>query len=285
MRTRAPFITMIAAVASLVPALAFSGAWLPARGEYYSELSAARSFTDTYYDELGTRYSNPFSQRLEERRLSFYNELGWKNRASVQLRIPLVSRTYNVPDLNFATTETGFGDLQFGFRYKLHDGPSALALQVDYFAPMGYQTRTFPSLGSGYALAREQLLYGTGLRSWNTIVEASLGYQSYFTGLRSELTAGATVSHWIGSSLLVSGHFYGLQTIAAEKDTPEDYRLNIVGPELRYRVDDRLDVFAGSNHIASGRNVDHPDQYYVGMGFRQSKRNRLQGLLGNKTRP
>lgn len=284
MRTRASFIASLA-VASLVPALATAGAWLPARGEYYSELSAARAFADTYYDKLGNRYGLPSSLRYEERRLSFNNEIGWKKRASFQLAIPLVSETLNAPDFHYQATETGFGDLQLGFRFKLHDGPTALALQADYIAPMGYQHVTIPALGSGKAVAREQLLYGRGIRRWNSILELGLGYQSFFEGLRSQLTGQATVSHWLGASLLVSGHCSNLQTLAAKKDSPEDFRYTIVGPELRYRVDDRLDVFAGSNHLASGRNVNHPDQYYVGMGFRQSKRNRLQGLLGTKTRP
>jgi len=285
MRTRAPLLSLFALAACLLPAAALAGAWLPARGEYYSELAASRSFADTYYDALGARYSLPLSERLEGRRLDFYSELGWKKRASFQLGIPLVSETFSAPDFGYSATETGFGNLQLGFRFKLHDGPTALALQTDYIAPMGYQTRTFPTLGGGVAVARQQLLYGTGIKRWSTIVEAGLGYNSYFQGLRSQISATATVSQWFGSSLLVSGHFFGLQTLAATKDTPEDFRFNEVGPEVRYRVDDRLDVFAGSNHLASGRNFTHPDQYYVGMSFRQSKRNRLQGLLGTKTRP
>jgi hypothetical protein len=285
MRTRAPYIACLAMVASLVPALANAGAWLPARGEYYSEISAAREFADTYYDKLGARYPFPLSVRREQRRLTFYNELGWKKSVSVQLGIPLVSETLNAPDFRYSSTETGFGDVQVGFRFKLHDGRTALALQSDYIAPAGYQTRTSPTLGGNAAVAEQQLLYGTGLKSWNMIVEAGLGYRSYFVGRRSELTGAVTVSRWFGSSLLVSGHCYSLQTLAATKDSPEDFRYNRVGPELRYRVDDRLDVFVGSDHLASGRNVDHPDTYYAGVAYRQSKRDRLQGLLGNKTRP
>ena len=152
-------------------------------------------------------------------------------------------------------------------------------------APLGYQTRTLPVLGPGKQFARERLLYGMGLRNWNTFIEASLGYQSYFESLRPNLLADAQIGTWFGSSLLLLGHYHGYSTLSAAKDTPADIRYHVVGPELRYRVDDRVDVFLGSNHIAAGRNVDHPDAYYAGLAFRQSKHNRLQGLLGNKTRP
>jgi hypothetical protein len=52
-----------------------------------------------------------------------------------------------------------------------------------------------------------------------------------------------------------------------------------------YRVDDHLDVKAGSWSTASGKNVLHYDQFYVGVAFHQSKLNRLQGFSGSTKNP
>jgi hypothetical protein len=68
-------------------------------------------------------------------------------------------------------------------------------------------------------------------------------------------------------------------------DASPDATAHTVGPEIRYRVDDRLDVIAGSNHTAGGHHVDHVDEFYAGIAFRQTKLNRLQGFLGNLSRP
>ena len=285
MRPRAPFIALLVTAACLMASLATAGAWLPARGEYYSEISAGRSFVDTYYDSLGVRYVIPFSQRLEQRSLQFYNEFGWKKRVSLILSAPILSDTYNVPDFGYERTETGLGDLNLGFRFKLREGSSALALQTNWIAPLGYQARTFPALGSGKQIAMEQLLFGTGFKRWNAFVEASVAYASFFEPIRSRVSGSALVGWWSGSSLLVTGHYSNTRVLGGSARAFDDIGVQVVGPELRYRVDDRLDVFAGSNHIASGRNVNHSDGYYVGMAFRQTKLNRLQGLLGNKTRP
>jgi hypothetical protein len=285
MRASAPMFAMFVAAASLAPVVASAGAWLPARGEYYNEVTAARGFSDTYFDSAGARFGLPFSERLESRALDFYSEIGWRKGVSLILAAPLRSVTDNYPDFRLARTETGFGDIDVGFRFKLRGGATALALQVDLIAPLGYQTSTFPSLGSGNQAARERLVFGTAIKPWNMFVEASGGYQSYFASVRSDVQATADAGVWLGPSLLVIGNYTYFTVLGGSDLASDDVRGQVVSPEIRYRVDDRLDVFVGSAHDWTGRNVYHQDQYYVGMAFRQTKLNRLQGLLGNKTRP
>jgi hypothetical protein len=45
-------------------------------------------------------------------------------------------------------------------------------------------------------------------------------------------------------------------------------------------VDDRMDVFAGSWHTASGRNVLHTDQFFAGIAWKQTGLDRLAGAMG-----
>lgn len=262
-----------------------NGPWMPQRGEYYSEVSAGKEFADSFFDSAGAKFGVPNSGRLETKSLQFYNEIGWKKRVSLVLAAPVLSVTANRPDFAQSRTETGFGDLILGFKFKLKEGNTAAAIQAEWQAPLGYQTNTFPALGGGKQVARESFEIGTALPKWNAFAQGSAFYASYFEPIRSYGGATALAGVWFGSSLLVTGH-YSMFTVFGGSDLEnDDIGGQVVGPELRYRVDDRLDVFAGSNHTASGKNVPHSDAYYVGMAFRQTKLHRLQGLLGNKTRP
>jgi hypothetical protein len=54
---------------------------------------------------------------------------------------------------------------------------------------------------------------------------------------------------------------------------------------MLWRVDDRLDLTAGSWSTAMARNNLHYDQFYVALAFKQTKLNRLQGFLGGTKAP
>lgn len=285
LRTRAVLVAMLAAAASLLPCLAAAGAWTPARGEYYSEMNAFRNFSDTYYDSTGARFITPQGGRLEKRELAFYNELGWKKHMSVLIGMPITSTTTNLRSIGVQQTETGFGDLDFGFKYKLMDGATALALEAGIVVPLGYQTTTSAPLGSGEQLWRGRLWFGKTFPGLKAFVEAGGSYASPFKSGRERAGLQAQAGRWFGSSVLLLGHYEYAQLLSGSSLAFDDYRLQTVGPELRYRLDDKLDVFAGSRHNASGRGALHSDGYFVGMAFRKSKHNRLQGLLGNKTQP
>lgn len=107
------------------------------------------------------------------------------------------------------------------------------------------------------------------------------------------VTGGATLGFWFSSSLLVTGTFRGefpiyqserYDRIVARIPGPDGPDLEVkyvlAGPRFTYRVDDRMDVFAGSWHTASGRNVLHSDQFYCGIAWKQTGLDRLAGAFG-----
>ena len=51
-----------------------------------------------------------------------------------------------------------------------------------------------------------------------------------------------------------------------------------------FRLDDRIDLLAGSFSTAAGVNTLHFDQVYVALAFKQSKLKRNQGLLGSSAK-
>lgn len=107
------------------------------------------------------------------------------------------------------------------------------------------------------------------------------------------MIADAELGVWFTRSLLVSGQVHadlaldqgdlydGVFAANPGANGPEyESRRVIAGPRLTYRVDEKLDAFAGSWHTASGRNTLHTDLYYAGIAWKSTKLDRLAGLLG-----
>src|SRR5262245_61189893 len=118
MRPRALMLSF-ALAASLSGATAHAGPWLPAPGEYYSEMTAGRYSARTSYDRAGVRRYFDFGGRLENRGLNLYNEIGWKKRLSVLVSAPILSVTRRSANSAFEQTSTGLGDINLGARVRI----------------------------------------------------------------------------------------------------------------------------------------------------------------------
>jgi hypothetical protein len=196
--------------------------------------------------------------------------------------VPILSRTVQYQDLRFDRTQTGIADLMFGFRFKLLDGATGLSLEAKWVGPAGYDRSSFPRLGAGQQNAGGGLAFGTPIGS-RGFFQASGGYVHRFEAPLDRIVHSADLAFWLTPSLLVSGRYDGFMTQGSDTSGVE-MNAYTVGPELRYRVDDRMDIFAGSRHTPKGKNVDKYDQFYVGLALKQTRLNRLQGYLGGKRR-
>lgn len=281
---------------------AHAGPWLPAPGEHYSELRGGAFSADTYYDNSGDRV--PLGGKWEERSVLGTVEMGWKKRLSVVLAAPFISATRR--DTAGSATSTGLEDFLLGFRYGIHQGPTALAAELDWQAPLGYsrQSSLFADSLRGDALSQLSLslLLGTPLAKRGFLqLGAGYGYRYLsITHKGSNATAGgpdaaadmwsdrflasADVGLWLTHSLLLGGRYSGTTTLSHGDLSPER-TLQLAGPVLVWRVDDRLDLSAGSWSTATGKNALHYDQVYVAVAFRQTRLNRLQGFLGGTKAP
>jgi len=276
---RARSLSATLAMLSIVSATtAWAGPWLPAPGEYSNEFTGRRSLTDQFRDAGGTKGPIPGDYQVESRGLGLTTELGWKERWSIVLGLPLESRSqrYGRPFYQEAT-QTGFGDLRFGVRYGLLAGANALALEGDWDAPLGYDRKAVPVLGDGQQKLGGQAIYGAGIPSLNGFVEVSGGARYLAEDKKVDVVFGAVAGFWVGRSILVSATYDGFSGDSLSRHT--------VGPEVRLRVDDRLDVFAGSRHTIAGENVLDAAEFRFGFAFKKTKLNRLQGFLGGTSRP
>ena len=96
-----------------------------------------------------------------------------------------------------------------------------------------------------------------------------------------------TIAHIGGEGLDVGTLNLMLEALGdfvTENLSPER-TLHLAGPVLVWRVDDRLDLTAGSWSTAMAKNALDYNQVYVAVAFKQTRLNRLQGFLGGTKAP
>ena len=281
---------------------AHAGPWLPAPGEHYTELRGGVFSADSYHDNAGDRSS--LDGKWEERSILGTVELGWKKRLSVVMAAPFISVTRR--DATGSTTSTGLEDFLLGFRYGIHQGRTALAAELDWQAPLGYSRQSSLFADSLHGDALEQLslslLLGTPLTKRGFLqLGAGYGYRYLsITHKGSNAAAGgldaatdmwskpflasADLGLWLTRSLLIGGRYSGTMTMSHGDLSPER-TLHLAGPVLVWRVDDHLDLTAGSWSTAMAKNALDYNQVYVAVAFKQTRLNRLQGFLGGTKAP
>lgn len=324
-----------------------AGPWLPAPGDYYTELRGGLFSADTYRNDAGKRIS--LGGEWEERSLLGTVEMGWKKRLSVVMAAPFISATHLDEVGKTTTTSTGLEDLLLGLRYGLHQGRSALALELDWRTPLGYgppmgpldRTVTgvpkaprslfsdsmhhggvkqlsltglygrpigrrgfvqfgtgfsrsyFSSIGSGQKRDTTETYYfvqnrpsrpDTTIRVDSSYVLPDSRQPQSATRWSNDIRTTADVGFWARPWLMVGGRWIGSFNLSHGFLMPAQ-NVQLLGPFVLWRVDERLDLTAGTWSTASGKNTLHYDQVYVGLTFKQTRLNRLQGFLGGTKAP
>jgi hypothetical protein len=107
------------------------------------------------------------------------------------------------------------------------------------------------------------------------------------------VTTDASLGLWLGGRLLVSGTWHGesqgsqgraydriAPTPAPTGEIELQTRFAAIGSRVTWRVDDKMDVFAGAQFPVSGRNTLDANSYYAGMAWKQTGLGRLAGAFG-----
>lgn len=287
----------LALTLSLLPTTALAGAWLLPPGDWYTEIRGSHLKADTFRNSDGDRMQ--LGAVLESRVLSSYSEFGWHPRLGVFIGVPYVNTSLRVTDGGRLPAQAAFGDLALdegrlpaqtvfgdmilGARFALLSGANALAVNATWKAPAGYNRNLPPVPGTGTQDVAGTLAWGSAIGS-RGFVELEGGYNYRFEAPVDQVLASANAGMWFGP-LLVGGRYRGAMAMG-EGDLPEDeITEHVVGPVFLYRVDDHLDLVAGSLHTALGENVIHANRVYVALTVKQSSLNRVQGFLGSAQNP
>lgn len=271
------------ALCTLAPASAAAGAWLLPPGDWASDIRGTFFHADTYYDVDGERTRFAQGGVLEQRALEAWNEFGWTPRIGVFMAMPYVSTTRRFADDTRLPAQTVLGDMRLGARYALKGGATALSFSAIWKAPLGYNREIEPAPGLGQQDVSGALAFGAPLAG-RGFVEVEAGYRYRFEAPADQMIARAGAGIWFGA-LLVGGRYDGA-VAAGDGDTPADkISEHLVGPVFLYRIDDHIDLSAGSLHTAAGENVPHTNRVYVALTVKESGLNRLQGFFGNAQSP
>lgn len=303
----------LAAVAALVSTpVAHAGAWLPAPGDYQTTFTTSMFSADTWRDESNQRLQLDGGGFWEQRQLTATTEMGWKKGRSFFLSIPFTSVTRRVDSPEgWNRTESGLGDLVVGFRFKLHQKESAVSLDLSWKAPLGYErdlaardalgnkltvtgapgdsakpaVAQYPAtLGLGQQDLQATLNIGTPLAK-RGFLDLAAGYRYRGEAPADQFVSRADLGLWFGSRILAGGRYVG-EIAVGDGDTPGDKISQIlVGPVVVLRVDEKMDLIAGSYHTPWAKNALHVDQVYVGLAAKVTKLDRLQGWLGGTRKP
>ncbi len=311
MRARAAsFVALTAVLTSAAhPGPAAAGAWSLDRGEYYTEIQSSLYSTASYYDRDGHRTGIP-APKIEDRAVAWRSQFGWKKRWNVLLGVTGRSVSGFEGVGAAFPSQSGLSDVELGLHWKLANGPSAMAVEVDWTAPAGYDRQLSRALGDGrHELSGRLALGGAiGSRAWLDVAGGgSYRFHSFSTSASTSddprlstnvyYVAAGQGGFWLSPSVFLGGRYRGrmLATTTAKGgpsvihqvgpmtltgDDQLDASLHLAGPMLLYRVDDRLDLVAGSYSTAAGKNTLHFDQFYVTLAFKQSKLKRNQGPAG-----
>jgi hypothetical protein len=294
---------------------AWSGPWILPPGDFHSELQAGFFSSDSYFGATGGRGSLAFGGVEEARSITSYNEFGWKKSASVILGIPVESVTRRSSGGEVNRTDTGISNVEIGMRIKMAGGPSAAALQITWYAPAGYNRKYLitssqiasadagecaglsgadsincvrqmapPRLGPGEQEVATEIHWGTSIKRFNGFLQASQGYL-YRGQLAGQALFSADLGFWVGKSLLVAGRYRGAIDVGRGPTRADDVEEHLAGPVVLYRLDGGMDVFYSSLHTATARNALHADRFYVGVAFKKTELDRLQGYLGGTKQP
>lgn len=306
------------ATVSLLASAAAAGPWNLKPGEFYSEMSGSFVSTSSFFNDDQDRV--PMGGRLEQRVVRSHNEFGWKKRLNWVVDVPFVSRTFAADAGGSATsTGLGDLGLALRYGMHAGSMPVALTVGWTaplggnariFPATSGEGGLNGGSLVSQYTkqLSDSSTFFSGGLQSLSVGLDlgAPLGKGAYWTLGGAYTTRYLTIAardvsdryadfysgdfalgFWLGKNLLVTGAAHGewassqsasYDRIAAGPDLESTGM--IAGARFTYRVDERMDVFAGSWHTPSGQNVLHADQYYCGIAWKQTGLDRLAGALG-----
>jgi hypothetical protein len=292
-------LAVLTALTLVCPAAA--GPWGLPRGEWYANLEGSTFTANTFHPDGGRADTGLV---VEERALRTVVEVGWKKRLTLVFGLPVLSVTRR--DARVQGTATGFQDVLVGMRYNRKNEATAAAVELAWSGPSGYNRHLDTlgiRLGDGLQELSAQLQIGSAIAG-RGFIEGSLGYGYRYLGIAKRdkgsfvpgdpspakylwsdrLHASADLGIWIGPSLLAGGRYRGVMTLSNGALAPKS-DVHLAGPILMYRVDDRLDMFAGSWSTATGKHTLHYDQVYLGLAFHRTKLNRLQGFLGGTQAP
>lgn len=279
-------VTFLALAA--VPDFAVAGAWTQPPGHLYGRLSYAGIDSRSRLDAEGMRIGleapgQPVrGTEYRDRELRIYAEYGVREGFTAYgsiayKRLRLVEPTLITPPrvLPEATHETsGAGDIYFGGRLRVLNGPTPLGVAGEVKIPSGYSTLANPSLGNGHADVTFRGLVGASAGWVYAAADAGWTHRGgnfQDAALFSFELGGRVMRYYSWRGVLRGVRSLGEPAAPSTSplfdpalSSPRSFALDlVVGDEIM----PGLDLEAGISHIQSGRNTLAGNVLEIGLAW------------------
>ncbi len=269
------------------PPTPVGGPWVQTKNGYYATARLAWGSGSSFYDANGTVTDYNPALDFKGRTVTLDSEYGVSNRLTMHLAMPVEFLSFTVPAFSQHSTNNGFGDLLFGFKYGFLDAANkaALALEVDANTPSGYNAHGFgnPSLGRGKFSVDGHLHAGITFDPTPAYVQAELGYRKFTdTTTAPAITYGGEVGVHATDRVLVVAH---LEAEKGKKDVAKPNTLSYTQAEglVQYGVTPHCDVMAGYRRTLSGENYPKRSELRLGVALKGNGLGRNHGQTAAAT--
>lgn len=320
MSLRRPLAALAAAIILPIASVAAASPWGLAPGEFYSELSGSFHSSQTFFNDaevrewLGGRLEErvvrshnefgwrkwatltldmPFVSRTFAPATGVASTSTGLGDAGLGLRVPMHIAT--MPLAVSLGVQLPLGTNRALFPGSSGDGGLNGGILVARNGVPIQDTSTFFSQGLTTAALGLEVGGAVGKRAYWT---AGAGIRTTFLSIASRdsadryadfVNASIGLGYWLTNSVLLSGEYLGewqtdqgsgYDRVTLPGGAELESNRMLAGPRLTYRLDEKMDVFAGSWHTPGGRNVLHHDLYYCGIAWKHTGLDRLAGALG-----
>ncbi|TMQ63589.1 MAG: hypothetical protein E6K77_04945 [Candidatus Eisenbacteria bacterium] len=275
----APIALILAALAA--PTCAHAGAWTQDPGSLYARLTYAGITSGTRFDAVGERvgleprftFGAPDgATEYRGREARVYVEYGLIERFTTYGSVTWKRVVTDEPVVK--STNSGFGDLILGGRYRVLRGRVPLSLASELKIPTGYSRESTPSLGAGDLAHTLRGLVGA---SWGWLyTTADAGWTRRTKGYPNEYVYSAEVGGTLPFSLSWRSVVRGVRS-TAQKGMPiggalfdperASSRLLTLDGVLGIPIFPGLHLESGVSHVLDGRNALAGNTLEVGFAW------------------
>lgn len=259
-----------------------AGAWTQEKNGGFYKLGMRYISTTTVYDNDGNKVKIP---QLTNLLLSFYAENGLNDHltlianASLFERIKINDFTSNGNIVSNGGSNSGIGDSELGFRYRLwHDDGSVFSTELIFGLPVGDTDNNLGLYtGDGEFNQILNILYGKSYYPVPLYLSAQVGFNNRTGGFSDEIRYSVEVGYSIVQNLLLALKIHGVQTL--KNGDPivfsgnygfhsNDQKYLAFGPELNYSFTHSAGISFGFDSATNAANVPSALAFSFGIFFK-----------------
>jgi hypothetical protein len=282
-------VVVLAAGLSILPAAVLAQSpWTLNRSGFFFQNTLLYQSTDQFFDENGNDTTFADDSKFRDFTNDLYLEYGIRDWMGLVLNLPVKALSVDFGDSQPTLSNTGFGDLTAGLRFRTLQWPLMVSLQAETTMPTGYNSSVVvPALGDGVWNFAGRVLAGRSLYPIRGYVQGAAGYRlrtkntSNDTEYTNQVLYNLSAGYWVLEKLLVIGRWGGNKAVG-EGIKKDSFGGNV---SLQYRISQFVNLSAGVFSTVGGTNTDAGTKFLVGIAFKGNQLGKYEGALSSTLEP